>query len=146
MKYYRLATDANHTQALYNLGLLYVEGSKTTPAEYTEGLQMLHRAADLNLTEVHFKQTVIDLDINRNFPRPDFGANIDPFTIKKWTKTSQNGVSFLHFGEIFMKIWTKIAKLQMHENLHKNSHLYAIFHEFLWRAIKATKYITALYC
>ena len=26
----------------------------------------------------------------------------------------------LHFGENFMKIQTKIAKLQMHENLHKN--------------------------
>ena len=26
----------------------------------------------------------------------------------------------LHFGEKFMKIGTKIAKLQMHENLHKN--------------------------
>ena len=44
-----------------------------------------------------------------------------------------------------MKIRTKIAKLQMHENLHKNvnenkfhSHFYAIFREFLKRAIKAT--------
>ena len=27
----------------------------------------------------------------------------------------------LHFGEIFMKIRTKIAKLQMHVNLHKNA-------------------------
>ena len=26
----------------------------------------------------------------------------------------------LHYGENFMKIRTKIAKLQMHENLHKN--------------------------
>ena len=26
----------------------------------------------------------------------------------------------LHFGENFMKIGTKIAKLQMHENLQKN--------------------------
>ena len=32
------------------------------PAEYTEGLQMLHRAADLNLIEVHFKQTVKDIN------------------------------------------------------------------------------------
>ena len=24
----------------------------------------------------------------------------------------------LHFGENFMKIWTKVAKLHMHENLH----------------------------
>ena len=27
---------------------------------------------------------------------------------------------FSYFGENFMKIQTKIAKLQMHENLHKN--------------------------
>ena len=26
----------------------------------------------------------------------------------------------LHFGEYYMKIQTKIAKLQIHENLHKN--------------------------
>ena len=26
----------------------------------------------------------------------------------------------LHFIENFMKMWTKIAKLQLHENLHKN--------------------------
>ena len=43
----------------------------------------------------------------------------------------------LHFGENFMKIRTKIAKLQMHENLHKNVNenmfsftFYAHFHEF----------------
>ena len=45
---------------------------------------------------------------------------------------------FLHFGENFMKIQTKIPKMQMHENLHKNLHFYAIFREFLWWAIKAT--------
>ena len=44
----------------------------------------------------------------------------------------------LHFGENFMKIQTKIAKLQMHENLHKNVNenmfsftVYANFHDFL---------------
>ena len=39
----------------------------------------------------------------------------------------------LHFGDNFMKIQTKIAKLQMHENLHKNvnSHFYTNFLEFL---------------
>ena len=36
----------------------------------------------------------------------------------------------LHFGENCTKIWTKIAKLQMHENLHKNVNFYANFHEF----------------
>ena len=43
----------------------------------------------------------------------------------------------LHFGEKFMKIWTKVAKLHMHENLHKNvnenmfhSHFYTNYLEF----------------
>ena len=36
----------------------------------------------------------------------------------------------LHFGEKFMKIRTKIPKLQMHENLHKNSHFMQIFMSF----------------
>ena len=40
-----------------------------------------------------------------------------------------------------MKIRTKLAKLQMHENLHKNVneniHVFPSFHDFL-RAIKAT--------
>ena len=49
----------------------------------------------------------------------------------------------LHFGENFKKIWTKIAKLQMHENLHKNVNepqFYANFHEFI-----SNKYATALH-
>ena len=44
----------------------------------------------------------------------------------------------LHFGENFMKIGTKIAKLQMHENFHKNvnENMFSVtvdanFHEFL---------------
>ena len=43
----------------------------------------------------------------------------------------------LHFGENSTKIRTKIAKLQMHENLHENvktcfhSHFYTNFLEFL---------------
>ena len=31
-----------------------------------------------------------------------------------------SNVLVLHFGEKYMNIRTKIAKLQMHENLHKN--------------------------
>ena len=50
----------------------------------------------------------------------------------------------LHFGENFMKIRTKIAKLQMPENLYKNvNENIANFHEFLRKAIKATN---ALHC
>ena len=62
---------------------------------------------------------------NSDFPRPDLGPNIDPFAYIKCAKTFQKvyiipNVFILHFGENFMKIQTKIAKLQMHENLHKN--------------------------
>ena len=60
-----------------------------------------------------------------DFPRPDLGPNISPFPIKNEPKIHKMVDIFpnflvLHFGESFMKIRTKIAKLQMHENLHKN--------------------------
>ena len=45
---------------------------------------------------------------NRNFHRPDLGPNIIPNSLA------------LQFGENFMKIRTKIAKLWMLENLNKN--------------------------
>ena len=61
-------------------------------------------------------------------------------------------VLVLHFGEKFMKIQTKIAKLQTNENLNKNvnenmfsSHFYANFHEF-YEGHQSNKYATALYC
>ena len=57
----------------------------------------------------------------------------------------------LYFGENFMKIRTKIANLKMHEKLDKNVNENMLsltflgkFHEFLWRAIKAT-HISKLY-
>ena len=71
---------------------------------------------------------------------------IGSFSIQKCAKSSKNGVyhsKFLSstFGDIFMKIQTKIAKLQMHENLHKNVNenitFLCKFYEFLRRAIKA---------
>ena len=79
---------------------------------------------------------------DRDFPRPDLGPNIGPFPIQKRAKTSQmlyipviTNFFVLHFGEKIMKIRTKKAKLQMHENLHKNVNenkfsftFYAIFH------------------
>ena len=50
----------------------------------------------------------------------------------------------LHFGENVMKTRTKIAKLHMHENLHKNVNenmvsftFYINFLEFLLRAFEA---------
>ena len=44
-----------------------------------------------------------------------------PFPIQKWAKTHKivhiiPNFLVLDFGENFMKIWTKIPKLQMHEN------------------------------
>ena len=83
------------------------------------------------------------LIIYSDFPRPDLGLNIRSFPIKneqKLTKMVYIMSNFLvpHFGENIMKIRTKIAKLQMHDNLHKNvnetcfhSHFYANFLEFL---------------
>ena len=56
---------------------------------------------------------------------PDLGPNIDPFLIKKkWAKLPKMvyiipKLLALHFGENFMKIRSKIPKLQMHEKLHK---------------------------
>ena len=47
----------------------------------------------------------------------------------------------LHFGENFMKLRSKIPKLQMHEKLHENVnvfiHILCNFDVFLWWAIKA---------
>ena len=57
MKYYCLAAEANHPQALYNLGLLYMDGSPGLPTDYRLGLEMLQRAADLNLIEVGLIKT-----------------------------------------------------------------------------------------
>ena len=61
----------------------------------------------------------------RDFPRPDLGPNMDPFQLKFEQKLPKMvyiipNFLVLHFGENFMKIQTKIVKLQMHENLHKN--------------------------
>ena len=48
----------------------------------------------------------------------------------------------LQFGENFMKIWTKIVELQLHENLHKNMFSFTFLCKFLpvflWKAIKTT--------
>ena len=66
---------------------------------------------------------LIKSHVCRDFPRPDFLPG--PFPIQKGAKNSQNSVyhsQFLSstFRENFMKSEQKIAKLQMHENLHKN--------------------------
>ena len=53
-----------------------------------------------------------------------WGWILAPFQIKNMQKLPKMvyiipSFLVLHFGENFMKIRTKIAKLQMHENLHK---------------------------
>ena len=97
--------------------------------------------------------------IKPDFPRPDF-QNIGPgpFPIKNEQKLSQMVYIIpnwlvLHFGENFMKIWTKTAKLQMHENVNENmfskicfhSHFYANFHEFFYAGQLSKKHVTALH-
>ena len=55
-----------------------------------------------------------------DFPRPDsFSQLKNEQKLFKIVKYIPN-ILVQHFGENFMKIQTKIAKLQMHENLHKN--------------------------
>ena len=56
---------------------------------------------------------------------PDLGPNISPFPIQNEPKVPKMvyiipNLLVLHFDENFMKIQTKIPKLQMHEILHKN--------------------------
>ena len=58
----------------------------------------------------------------------------------------------LHCGENLMKIWTKIAKLQIHENLHKNvnENMFSFtflckFSLILWRSINMLQLYTANY-
>ena len=71
----------------------------------------------------------------RDFPRPDLRPNIGPFPIQNEQKLPKMvyiipNFLVLHFGENFMKIQTKIAKLQMHENLHKIFvQIFMSFHE-----------------
>ena len=54
--------------------------------------------------------------LGKGFPRPDLGPNIGPFPIKNEQKLPKivniiPNFLVLHFGENFMKIRTKIAKL-----------------------------------
>ena len=47
-----------------------------------------------------------------------------------------------------MKIWTKIAKLQMHENLHKNvnKHIFMQIFMSFYDGQLSNKYVTAFIC
>ena len=66
----------------------------------------------------------IMLELGRDFPRPDLGPNIGLFPFQNIQKLPKivyitRNILVLHFGENFMTIRTKLAKLQMHEHLHK---------------------------
>ncbi|KAH3835042.1 uncharacterized protein LOC127877320 [Dreissena polymorpha] len=51
VRLYRQAAEDLHPEALYNLGLLYMEGSPLTPCDHAQGLQMITTAADLGLSK-----------------------------------------------------------------------------------------------
>ena len=62
----------------------------------------------------------------RDFPKPDLGPNIGLSQFKNEQKIPKMvyiipNFIVLHLDENFMKIRTKIAKLQIHENFHKNA-------------------------
>ena len=86
----------------------------------------------------------------RDFPWPDFGPNNGTFPVKNEQKLPKIMVHIipnflvLHFTD-FMIIRSKIPKLQMHENLHKNVNenifSFTFLCKFSWTlcwAIKAT--------
>ena len=72
-----------------------------------------------------FESQQEELNTPRDFPWPDLGPNIGPFQFENKPKLPKivfiiPNFLVLHFGENFIKIRTKIAKLQIHEILHKN--------------------------
>ena len=79
----------------------------------------------------------MQIKMSQAFSYACFEAEYRPLTSSEMSKNFQKMVYIilnflvLHFGENFMRIRTKIAKLQMHENLHKNySHFYTNFYIF----------------
>ena len=87
-----------------------------------------------------FKVCALKCITHRDFPRPDLGSNNGPSHFKNKQKLPKmvyiiSNFLVLHFDENFMKFRTKIQKLQIHENLHKNVNenmfsftFYASFH------------------
>jgi len=49
--YYRQAAETDHSMAIYNLALLYMEGAHDLPRDLSKGLTLLTHAADLGLKE-----------------------------------------------------------------------------------------------
>ena len=81
-------------------------------------MAMTHR--DRTLEYFFDKVTYTTKSVTRYFPRPDLGTISGPFPIKNeqmHPKVLYNIPKFLvlHFGESFIKVRTKLVKLQMHE-------------------------------
>ena len=88
--------------------------------------------------------------ITRDFPKSDLGPNIGPYPIKKWAKTSQNGVYYSKF--LSSTFWWKFHEnpirnskatdpWKLHKNVNEKMFSFTILCKFswvLWRAIKAT--------
>lgn len=51
VRWYKLAAEDFHPQAMYNLGQMYLQGSLHTPRDPHRGLQLISAAADLGLAE-----------------------------------------------------------------------------------------------
>ncbi|XP_045204476.2 uncharacterized protein LOC123557209 [Mercenaria mercenaria] len=51
VRWYRLAAEDLHPQAMYNLGQMYLEGSLHTPRDPHRGIQLISAAADFGLSE-----------------------------------------------------------------------------------------------
>jgi len=50
---YSLAATDLHPHSMYNLGLMYLDGTSYTPKDSVQGLELITTAADLGLIEVH---------------------------------------------------------------------------------------------
>ena len=75
---------------------------------------------DLYINNVYHVLEKEDLTDHRDFPRPDLISQFkNEKNLPKMVYIIPNFL-VLHFGENFTKIRTKIAKIQMHENLYKN--------------------------
>ena len=52
VRLYQQAAEDLHPQAMYNLGLMYIEGSVHTPQDLDKGLALITTAADFGLVDV----------------------------------------------------------------------------------------------
>ena len=53
-KYYKLAADDGHPQAMYNLALMYLKGEGGIKKDIVAALELLHKAAEIGLGQVQY--------------------------------------------------------------------------------------------